>query len=254
MQPPRQLNEYLYVDAVRLESYFLQISEPVKLQKLPSWKVAFGMTGPQVEATQSRIERQFSTHEKIRAVFQYLWDGRMLSRWRPGYSVCRATGHEDALAERKVAFVLETCRARRVVLPAPSDAPSSAPISMWIAVPDSEPRDSAAYAILLEHFRKDDFELGVQSYSSPYSTLGCFLRTLDLQKELLNVATGETAQVLSGFDYNPIGVLHACGAEVGDLREISVLYRIRTINMAKTHFIVNTVGYPIFVGEGALDF
>lgn len=67
------LVEYIYIDRIRLDSYFQQISSPNTFDKVPSWKVSFSLIGPGVEGTQSPNARPYTDHEKVIAVLDNLY-------------------------------------------------------------------------------------------------------------------------------------------------------------------------------------
>jgi hypothetical protein len=101
--------EYLYVDTPRLDRYYDQISSPVQYDKVPVWKVAFGLAGPSVEATQQRSGRAPSLHEKIQKFIDYVQDHDLAG--------CERTSlfsHRKPNADRP--FIVESITARRAHL------------------------------------------------------------------------------------------------------------------------------------------
>jgi len=70
------LKEYLYIDERRLNSYFEQISSPVKYDKVPVWKASISLTGPNAEGQQARFARPYTKHEKIEKLNEYVIDSR----------------------------------------------------------------------------------------------------------------------------------------------------------------------------------
>lgn len=61
--------EYLFIDEERLNSYFEQVSSPIKYEKVATLGIELSLTGPKATGTQSRPSRPFTTHEKIQTVF-----------------------------------------------------------------------------------------------------------------------------------------------------------------------------------------
>jgi hypothetical protein len=92
-----EIAEYIYVDRLRLASYFQQISSPVHYDKVPIWKVKLAFAGPSAEGTQQRSGRAYTEHEQIVKVFE------QLPRVR------------DSDGTRL--FAVLTCLARRTVIP-----------------------------------------------------------------------------------------------------------------------------------------
>lgn len=126
-----KLNEYLFVDGARIDSYFEQISEPVKYDKVPIWKLAFGLGGPKVESTQNRTGRQYTRHEKISEIVRFV----------------KQNGSPE--------FVLSSFIAQKAFLP-PKIAKLKffAGLSIWIC----RNNYSSGFAYLIEDFRKEDDE------------------------------------------------------------------------------------------------
>ena len=74
------LKEYLYVDQVRLDAYFEQISDPIAYDKVPVWKAGLTLTGPAAENQQARFARPFTRVEKIRRLLRFLQTNQQASR------------------------------------------------------------------------------------------------------------------------------------------------------------------------------
>jgi hypothetical protein len=143
--------EYIYVDQARLDSYFEQISSPVAVDKLPSWKVGISLTGPHAEGTQASLPRPYTRHEKI----------------------CRILDHLHANSQSRppelnpyTTFVYESLEASPVYLPAPKNTSlNRKSITLWVALPKNS---AGGYRFLLEDFTRSDSE---QPCLSSYSCL-----------------------------------------------------------------------------------
>jgi hypothetical protein len=124
------LREYIYMDEWRLNSYFEQLSVPVAYDKVSTWKVALGLTGPKAEATQSRTGRPFTTHEKVDKFLKAIKDAGLMAsgRFRDPYE-------EEPGANP---FRVETMDAIRVRLEVPEGREDNQ-LYVWVSLrPDSE--------------------------------------------------------------------------------------------------------------------
>jgi hypothetical protein len=103
--------EYIYIDKRRLNSYFEQISPPVKYDKVSAWSIEVGLTGPKGQGTQARMGRPFTEHEKITLLFGDLT--RHSTEHLPNVmdAVRRSWPGDWA------GFAFESLKTRRVVLP-----------------------------------------------------------------------------------------------------------------------------------------
>jgi hypothetical protein len=122
------INEYIYVDVARVESYFLQVSDPVKYEKVPIWKVAFGISGPKVEGTQNQNGREFTQHEKIVKL-----------------AVCLSESKSND-------FCLQRLKARRALLPLTITSQKDKSLAMWICWEEKYP----GFGYLIEDYHNDD--------------------------------------------------------------------------------------------------
>jgi hypothetical protein len=102
------LRDYLYVDEKRLNSYVNQIGSPVTYDKVPVWKVIFGMTGPQVEGEQRRDGRQRTPEEKIKLLTDHLRRKKELEDGR--------VADQSYYGQNRALFRLERCKAIRLEL------------------------------------------------------------------------------------------------------------------------------------------
>jgi hypothetical protein len=244
------LAEYLYVDEERLNSYFEQISPPVAYDKVPVWRAALKLTGPEADATQARLGRQFTRQEKILALLDYLRTGGLLRNQRLGDRERWALNARDWEAP----FVIESIRATRVLIP-PHQGTSKFPgLTMWISVANPQSReDEQGSLYLLESFPKADSS--PYTYTS-YSALAMLLQDVE---ELRESVLGRpldleepTERLDKQFSSDPVTLLTGLGARAGATRSITSLYRIRaTLNdrYSKPQFSITTIGYPIFVAE-----
>jgi hypothetical protein len=106
------LEEYLYVDDKRLDTYADQIGSPLTFEKVPVWTASISLTGPKADGKQERHARPLTRSEKIGRLMDYLTKEDRLGSGRLGAEVRSG-------AERL--FRLETCKAAQVIIPPLSD-------------------------------------------------------------------------------------------------------------------------------------
>jgi hypothetical protein len=140
------LVEYLYIDEERLNTYFEQISSPVRYDKIPMWNAEISLTGPKAGGAQQRFARPYTTHEKISELTEYLKDEGLVAYGR--------ASTEDNL-ER---FRIETCQAKRVFIPPDhGQPPEVGALKLWIS---AVPRTREEMEAILE--RGEEFEAKVE--------------------------------------------------------------------------------------------
>jgi hypothetical protein len=244
------LIEYLYVDGVRLDRYFEQLSGPVTFEKVPTFVGSVGMTGPSASVSQAAHGREFTRYEKIAALEAHLNEGGYLGTGRPD---------EARLDDAEKIFRSEVCKATRVLIPN-----DQAPLALWICdSPDAkEPEDRAAKhsfgrvvgpLYLIEDFRPAD--LGSPVIRTSYSTLRMLVEQVadsELEAKLSNVP--DEADPGKLFSRRPFELVEKLGGKVGDPRTIKALYRIRATLVDQYRYPeqqVVTIGYPIVVEEAA---
>src|SRR5688500_804445 len=105
-----ELKEYIFIDERRLQTYFEQISDPVKYVKVPSWKASISITGPSAEGSQTLANRNFTKYEKINTVLHHISKRKLMSLQRPSYSELS----EESI---KTVFRCEKLMATEVFLP-----------------------------------------------------------------------------------------------------------------------------------------
>lgn len=156
------VTEYLYVDQRRVDSYFEQVSDPVKYDKVPIWKMALGLAGPSTEGTQSRPGRAFTQHEKITELLKRLAGG-------PSSRVSRRRDSEFAVA---------CLSAVRAFIPSRSTGAGDFPgLAIWIGLGAEESRDLDP-VYLIENFPRDD-----ESRSNWSGMSALWMLTNELSKE-----------------------------------------------------------------------
>lgn len=244
----KNLVEYLYVDAARLNRYFEQISSPVTYDKVPIWKTALGLTGPKAEATQARPGRSFTDHEKATRFVKYLEEHDLSVPYRPKNPF---EPIQLEMSDDPKPFRFERMTARRCHVP-PKDEKVSRGLNIWISPePDgTQPDDACTSGVLflIEDFRGDEgMPNCVSGYSSLLQLVG-ELGSIIENTKLDGVAKQEEAE--RRFGENPIATLSAIGAQFGTERRISAIYRIRaTCNEIDAGCAVTTIGYPILIQE-----
>ena len=104
-----ELEEYLYVDDRRLDTYVDQIGSPVTFEKVPVWSAKLALTGLEAAGTQQRHPRSLTRAEKITRLLNYLGEKGLLGDGR-------FTGRE-AFSPLAQPFRLETCEAVKLLIP-----------------------------------------------------------------------------------------------------------------------------------------
>lgn len=262
---PDNLIEYLYVDEKRLDSYFEQISEPVAYDKVPIWRIALGLTGPQADGTQSRPARPFTRHEKASKLVEYLKKRRLVVPHRPW---------DRERWDAESPFRLESMDATRIYIP-PREASQFNGLTVWFSgAPDENPEkpsgadDPTGPLYLLQDYQVDD-EIRATNVSAASALKTLFYEIQGERSEI--IINGKPDSLLSTlnsrfpepdentfdrmFSSDPESFLTELGARVVDRRFIQCLYRVRrTLNDYYSVPIgsVVTIGYPIVIAEGDL--
>jgi hypothetical protein len=220
------LTEYLYIDHRRLDSYIEQLGPPVVYDKVPVWSAELSITGPKASGSQNRPARPMTDHEKIQSLVKHL--------------------EEIPPAQRSGALVLESCMARRILIP--SGTKASADFAIWLNLETSKDRGGLC---LVEDARPGDSPSSAVPYSTAYTLLTALFG--HMRDGFKNVIMGldakhveETGEhPMRWFSNNPIGVLRMYGCLIPEERRICTLYRKRE-RVKNGNFIV---GYPIYIAE-----
>ena len=258
------LNEYLYIDHKRLDSYAQQLDSVKKVVKLPSWKAKLGLTGPSIEGTQSSQLESINDHEKIACVIDKLGLSDMPD----------AVWETDGVLWDGPQFVLETHTAIRVTFPgfsvdnflgmkvsSPVEVP---PLAVWICENKTALGYNIRHTYLLEGLREDDRSIVMGcSSGTAFSMLlevgfgsvcGGFLEE-KLYKNEEHVNGLSRKKINDIFVQSPKDVMHIIGATYGPPRRIDSLFRIRAIDEVRDSRLteeknaLTVIGYPIFVAE-----
>ena len=254
----KHLTEYLYCDERRLDDYVQQTGLLSVSLKTPKIGFTFGLTGPKIEASQERSARSLTRHEKIQKLIGYLKAEDLVSQDRP---YCKTA---DEAPNPKRDFVLETCRAVRVLVP-PNESKfgSLGGFGLWVSSsPMRAPNDAAippGLLCLLEDSPSVDepSRFAVSAYtafSSIVVDLGGRFSTTVLASAFSRVADSlplwrKSVQYMSRFIQRPMETLSDLGCEFGDERAVQVLYRVRAFGPeeADRRRTVSTFGYPIVI-------
>ncbi len=234
------LVEYLYVDTKRLDSYVEQICSPVKYDKVPVWNAELSVFGPKAVATQERHARKLTQHEKIEILRNHLNDGGFVAAERPSNRDCKD-------------FVLETCRATQIIIPAEKGQLQHSGLRLWVSEslkgPEYNPR--TGLLCLLEDYSRSDEEAPVYAplCRSAYTVLESLLSSVLAHPRstiLVDLSFWEHADA---FITDPLAKLHALGCSAGGTRSVETLYRVREFgedDFDETRR-VTTFGYPIYI-------
>lgn len=229
--------EYIYVDHVRLNSYFEQISSPKKYEKIPEWGVEFSITGPKAQGKQSRLERDFTVHEKIGAVVTSLYE-------QCGNRFPNVIDAVSRTAEGNwIGFALETLAARRLIFGVPISGASPYRdgdkafryIPLWVCEETTElsRADQPLLRFLMEDYPRkiDRVSVAESIFSSFFVSVFGDMRVNVLKLEKDEIAKGLKRHFLIS---NPT---------IGPIRTIDTLYRLRDRGGGEIY------AYPIFIAD-----
>jgi len=239
-----RLAEYLFLDKPRIERYFQQLSEPVKYDKLPVWKIALSLTGPAVEGTQTHPGREFSFQEKLQKVLDHIQGNGLLSGVRP--SLFNEAGRE--FHSEKTPFIAETLSARQARIEREGKI-----LTIWVSLQpntfSSDNRFQPTALYLIEDFRGDDEFPSMRSAYSSLWLLAGELRWTNSPSLVSSINELRKQDATSHFAIDPIGSLKSIGAEFGPERDIHTIYRFRASCFDKYVESLTTIGYPLLIRE-----
>jgi hypothetical protein len=244
------LFEYLFVDINRLESYIAQIDNPMNYEKILTWNAKLSIKGPEVKITQQKVGRKWSDHEMITRLLDYLETKKQLDRERKGKVTFLSL------------FCLETCTARKVVLPSSitSNVPGIRGLVLWIS-PEPEENLWAKESAEEYYYQPGPLHLiecyfqGDPPYMEPfsgYSALIYLLRGLHDRHKLTMFLPNESpdlSELARSFARDPFSYFSKLKAYVGNPRRIKCLYRRRAAMIDMDIERVVTIAYPIFIAD-----
>ena len=264
------LREFIFVDDLRLDSYTEQIAPAVTYDKVPVYSASLGLVATGASTVQQRFARPLSQIERVRLLEKYLQKGRHLGTVRP---------HEAKSSDEhrwQQPFVVETCKAARVQIPAREGQPSFPGLVLWLSPPP--PRDPTllhppGILCLLQDSRIADNGTKYGFLSSAYSVLESLILHLHLETRKTLLAPlldfvgsddeslefhidcwSHTEHALRPFLADPVHFLSDLGCHASRARTISSLYRVRDFgpefSPAATGVYsdtLSTFGYPIFI-------
>lgn len=228
-----KLAEYIYVDKVRVNSYFEQISPPVKYDTIPEWSVEFSITGPKGQGKQSRSGRQFTEHEMITMLVSKLRADSGGHFPNVMDSVKRSTKSDWT------GFALETVTARRVIL---HDA-NFGDIAVWVceATMEYSVTGQPLWRFLIEDYPRKIAENALACAISVYFWL---FREISAYLPDLDESDFDKSTPLKEF-------LEKSRTDIGPRRTVDALYRVRDVS---TEYVAiggcgELYAYPIFITE-----
>jgi hypothetical protein len=240
----RPLVEYIFVDVQRLESYISQIEGMVKYDRVPTWSAGLSITGPTVDASLQKAARKWTYHEMIIHLLDYLKKTKQLD-----------TERESVAFRTEVLFCLETCVARKALLPSDviAEIPGIKELALWISC---EPEKTltrekqghfAGTLYLIESYFEDDSPY-VHAFTG-YSAFEYMLRTLGPKTLMMDKSPRrkDVAELARRFALNPFEYLVGLKAQVSAPRRIECLYRRRATMIDLNIDRLVTFGYPIFI-------
>jgi hypothetical protein len=243
------LAEYIYIDDIRLNSYFEQISPPVKYEKVSDWNFEVGVSGPKAQRHQSTSGRTFTQHEKVKAVVD---------------SVCceypnRLPTVMDAVEPSAngtwAGFALETLRVRRVLF---HDV-YFGDIPIWVCESTFEysVTNDPLWRFLIEDYPRrvgdNNLACAISTYSFLFRQMSSQVCDLDKLSHQEQIVDAEAIRSRLGGAASAVllTLLARSRPDVGPLRDIDVLYRVRDVS---TLYVASggcgeLYAYPIFIAE-----
>ena len=263
----KSLREFLFVDQTRLNCYVEQIASPRMVEKIPTWKVAFGLLKLDVEATQTQTLRERTLFEKVTAFEQYLEENNLL----------RFSHVEEWNDVRKseAFFVKETINANLCVLPKDTNIEEVAGwkgMKIWIDLSNydpkiSEPNRASALYLIEDLVVDDQTPLSMSSYSTIAAINSVLRKQPNKNPESSNEPstniTNEKKEIKFSpkskikwidnykFPIDPLRVIAELDATVFPARKLNVVYRIRDTFCERSDnrpdYPLITIGYPIYI-------
>lgn len=243
--------EYLYLDQNRIDSYFEQISSPIKYDKVPKLSVKLSIVGPEASGEQDRPSRPFTTHEKIQALMNSLDLSRPLSFFSVFGSKIPVASFYEWLQDNPFDFRRFT--AFRAILPSMPTA-NTPEVAIWVCRDTTFTRP--LNALFLEHVREDPSRvLAPTSFTALQAIFNFVARKHSIivppewDADARSTTLSEKAvEIRKRFVNEPRAVLGEWGAQIGPERDIESLYRLRAI-MPDYGPYETVVGYPIFIAD-----
>jgi hypothetical protein len=259
--------DYLYVDASRLHEYLGMISSTTTHVKASSLALTISLSEVSVERGQTPQARAKSKHEMVTELIRYLDRHGHLTRQRP----CAPRSSDDDLAP--TLFVLETCDAVPVIIPA-ADEITGTDAAIWVSEWPLDRREGAlrrpGLLCMIQDASRDDRQHR-PSFSS-YTWLMPLLHQLHLQPSRTALAMRYLASQDGDYDFDimapyaqvhpdsaifrpqPLRWLEAQGCRLGQPRRVCSLYRIRAVaedeigmKNRQADFTVSTFAYAIAI-------
>lgn len=251
--------EYIYIDERRLNAYFEQFSDPTKYDRVPVWKVVLGLTGPKAEGTQIRPGREYTKEEKIQLLYDHLNKNQLVVS-----HTCKSAAQ---VSDPDVPFGVDIVKAKRLHISAKKEEGIHGGLSLWFEEPTQSEllkyrEQQRALLYFIEDTRGDE-HLYWSSWSCFTSLL--FFLTADrshpvtewapssqLVNDIQDFVIANIPEVERSSNewlrHDPVALLKGYDAQIGPLRQIRVVYRIRFIGQETIPAIP-----PNHLGQGRLD-
>jgi len=242
-KPP--IRDYLYVDEKRLNSYLEQIGSTSTFRKAPSLKLSLSFSGPKVTAEQASQLRNKTNHEKICELIEYLEGHGYLGHSRP------ALIHSDHEDVETPDFVLEECKASRILIPAAEQSDSRRGIVIWVSEWPIERNLNAlrpaGLLCVIQDSTYDDTRHRAGFSHSGYTWIQALLYQLHQEKIKTKIATEYPLLPIGEYEWDimdgqrylnnevqsfrpyPLHWLKEKGCVLSTSRRIVALYRIRNL-------------------------
>ena len=142
-----KVNEYLFIDKNRVDSYFEQLRHKKYMERFPLWNFSISATGPKIEHSQHIELSDHSYHSKLEILV------KKLNTYLGEIGAIRSKNAEKSQKE----FILERLWGRKAVVPLPKrEKGNLQEIAIWICRVVSPTRSDQGFRYLIEDFPRAD--------------------------------------------------------------------------------------------------
>jgi len=259
-------NPTIFVDEPFLNDLIEQFGKNVKYDRIPEGSLNLGLS-PKISVAQRAHQRDPSRHEKIEELLKCLRKKKTLAETRPSCPIGDPSVPYKCNVKK---YVLETCMATKVFIPAKSDPePHFKGLNIWISTKPIVAQDTlsipAGMLCLLENFSNDKHRFSISGFTMLIALINGIGEKLDhtvlidtfsaasINNERWKKSRDErfssTKQYMMDFIKNPFEILERLGCVTSEKRKIEALYYIRSLgpeegDLRKT---ISIFGYPIFI-------
>lgn len=255
------LRDYRYIDEIKLNSLAQQFGFSETELEQGSSKFGLSLAGPRFETSRDTNTRPSNAHENITNLIEHLENKGWLGRTRPDRMPQYMNGEATKKPEIPK-FILERCRATKVILPRDkmSSIPNLEGLAVWVSDPSDgfqkkrdDEWDFVGTFLLLTHlaWSNDKF----QTVFSGCSALQAVWNGANGHAPLSYHPNSGEPLGRSNTDH-PLVKLENIGGIVSQSKEIECLYRPQYMSNeqrceldGKEHRLNDLMAYPIFIAE-----